>query len=1003
MQQEKKEQIRYAPLATFLPDAENARTVMDEEKLAELTESIKANGIIEPLIVRAADQPDKLRVVCGHRRLAAAEKAGLKEVPYIERELTDDEAETLQLHENLHREDLNPVDEAAAYAKLRDRGATIAEICARSGKSEAYVTLRMKLDSLIPELKDDVRKGYLPLTYANPLSAFSVEAQEAVIKELYKGYWVNPNTGEEIDENDEPEYYEEEDEDGNEIIVDAEGNKVEVDENGNPKKEDSGVEPVWYVDKTQRDMTINELSRWLQNSFMQDLSRATFDLKATNLRDDKLACVNCPMRTGAHAGLFEQSERDLCLDRSCFQAKGERFLQIARAKVAKKHGVKAVDVPIISNDWANRTNLPEGYIYENNLVMLDFEGEQDEDGEWLEAPDEHCEFEQFAIDRNGDEAVICQRASGCKLHHWSNRQEVGEGSSGPTDEQRAEAEAKKKRARKEELWDVKVGEAVRAVILEKAAAAFAEGVAKCGDSVLLNAIPHIVARMWDREEDIHRRRVILPIIEKFETMPSFERSWNQAEQTYYYPKGGPSDWIKSLPVPKQAAILFMFIHGATAAMLWNQYKDQTAVRELAREWGINYALVDAEQRVALSPKKHEKLHKAYLQQVETNDPDARIPRVYEPDYIAPGTTQPERKPEPEKAPEEAVDDEAEMNASERLQKHVADTEPIHTDQPRGGKTVIFEVDQDLYDKLYNSIEPSAATRSIPVKVFEVEGHPYYADSWTSPPVGEGAEYVGLVPLVPIHRYKGAVTKPEEWEKRGLGNHAGTFVTSESNQLYAVRDDNEYRAVIANSGTGECQNCGVYLDSLGECPAGCSPTEAEPSEPEPEYIDPVTLEPVAIPKAGDLVVAPSSLGDSGVPQIVGLTQNELYDCWNAIAPNALFDNLARVTVFNLHGALYFPHQYVSGANKRDDHTVLIPVVRLRDFEGSVRKPGDRPEDEKTIVGVTVVDTKGEHFVISSDRLIQGYCREDATESEEGGIEDVEAKLSAIFDEELGKAA
>lgn len=124
--------------------------------LNELAGSIRAVGVLEPLLVRPHDGGHE--VICGHRRLRAAKLAGLKEVPVVIREMTDREALEAQLVENLQRKDMHPLEEAEAYGRLRDEFGYPAErIAERLGRGRATVFASLKLLDLVPA----VRKAFL--------------------------------------------------------------------------------------------------------------------------------------------------------------------------------------------------------------------------------------------------------------------------------------------------------------------------------------------------------------------------------------------------------------------------------------------------------------------------------------------------------------------------------------------------------------------------------------------------------------------------------------------------------------------------------------------------------------------------------------------------------------------------------------------------------------------------------------------------------------------------
>src|SRR5579885_1719029 len=161
------------------------RTRFDPERLAELAAAIKSQGIIEPLIVRVSGRSGQhYELIAGERRLRAAKLAGLDRVPVILRELDDRGALEMALVENLAREDLNPVEEGRALARLaREFGQSHDEIAARIGKSRPYVSNAIRLLDLPPAVLEMIENGQLTAGQARPLLALgSAEAQLAAAR-----------------------------------------------------------------------------------------------------------------------------------------------------------------------------------------------------------------------------------------------------------------------------------------------------------------------------------------------------------------------------------------------------------------------------------------------------------------------------------------------------------------------------------------------------------------------------------------------------------------------------------------------------------------------------------------------------------------------------------------------------------------------------------------------------------------------------------------------------
>lgn len=154
--------IQEISLNEIRPSAMNPRKTFDQESLQELADNIKRQGLLQPITVRfIADlrSPCKYEVVCGERRYRAVKMNGSKTISCIVREMTDEQAFDAMITENLQRKDVDPMEEAFAFAQLVAMGKTIEEIALRFGKSKRFIADRIRLDKLIPELKEGVTDG----------------------------------------------------------------------------------------------------------------------------------------------------------------------------------------------------------------------------------------------------------------------------------------------------------------------------------------------------------------------------------------------------------------------------------------------------------------------------------------------------------------------------------------------------------------------------------------------------------------------------------------------------------------------------------------------------------------------------------------------------------------------------------------------------------------------------------------------------------------------------
>ena len=161
--------LREVALAKIQPNRYQPRKSFDEEALSSLVDSIRAVGILQPVLVRQLDG-DEFELIAGERRCRAARRAGLQTVPALVQEADDSASLEQALVENLHREDLNPLDEAAAYQQLiEDFGLTHEDVARRVGKSRAAVTNALRLFQLPPTVQRHVRDGALSPGHARAI------------------------------------------------------------------------------------------------------------------------------------------------------------------------------------------------------------------------------------------------------------------------------------------------------------------------------------------------------------------------------------------------------------------------------------------------------------------------------------------------------------------------------------------------------------------------------------------------------------------------------------------------------------------------------------------------------------------------------------------------------------------------------------------------------------------------------------------------------------------
>lgn len=170
---EQLERGRYQPRKDIQPDA-----------LRSLADSIKAQGVVQPLIVRPIGT-DRYEIIAGERRWRASQLAGLAEVPVVVREIPDQAAVAIALIENIQREDLNPLEEADALVRLTEEfELTHAEAADAVGRSRAAVTNLVRLTELCPDAKRLVREGKLAMGHARALLSLSARQQAEAARQI---------------------------------------------------------------------------------------------------------------------------------------------------------------------------------------------------------------------------------------------------------------------------------------------------------------------------------------------------------------------------------------------------------------------------------------------------------------------------------------------------------------------------------------------------------------------------------------------------------------------------------------------------------------------------------------------------------------------------------------------------------------------------------------------------------------------------------------------------
>lgn len=176
--------IRKLPVAALKPNRWQPRSSFDDQELEALAASIRAQGLVQPLIV-TLDSDGTYSIVAGERRWRAARRAGLEEVPVVIRGDLDDRSRLeLALVENLQRSDLNALEEAEAYATLQEKfGLSQEEIAVRVGKGRTTITNSLRLLKLPQEIRELLRAGQLTAGQARPLLALGDRERQIALAE----------------------------------------------------------------------------------------------------------------------------------------------------------------------------------------------------------------------------------------------------------------------------------------------------------------------------------------------------------------------------------------------------------------------------------------------------------------------------------------------------------------------------------------------------------------------------------------------------------------------------------------------------------------------------------------------------------------------------------------------------------------------------------------------------------------------------------------------------
>jgi ParB family chromosome partitioning protein len=176
--------LRSLPIEYLKPSSFQPRKDIDPQRLQELADSIKAQGVVQPIVVRSIAE-NRYEIIAGERRWRAAQLAGLRELPVVLREVSDQTAIALALIENIQREDLNAMEEAESLKRLLSEfSMTHQEIADAIGKSRTTVTNLLRLNELHPEVKLLVHDGSLEMGHARAILSLEHAKQAPVAQKI---------------------------------------------------------------------------------------------------------------------------------------------------------------------------------------------------------------------------------------------------------------------------------------------------------------------------------------------------------------------------------------------------------------------------------------------------------------------------------------------------------------------------------------------------------------------------------------------------------------------------------------------------------------------------------------------------------------------------------------------------------------------------------------------------------------------------------------------------
>ena len=194
--------VRFENLSIEQIDVETGiRHTIDKESLDELVASIIRHGVLQPLVVDPGEE-GRYNLQIGNRRIAASKIAGLEKVPAIilDAPLGAEESLAMRLVENIHRENLDPIDEAEAYSALKEMGVKVSDIARQVGKDRTYISHSMRLLKLHPKIREAIREQKIPREHALALIRLEPNQQIALAEEIMDKGLTTPETRDRVRE-----------------------------------------------------------------------------------------------------------------------------------------------------------------------------------------------------------------------------------------------------------------------------------------------------------------------------------------------------------------------------------------------------------------------------------------------------------------------------------------------------------------------------------------------------------------------------------------------------------------------------------------------------------------------------------------------------------------------------------------------------------------------------------------------------------------------------------